>query len=84
MRVGQPAEIRRLAEIAGSENLLPKGFDPARRASDNIARKLYSVSGIPTFYIVDKEGKILYSGVGAGAATEFGLEKALTQAGLKP
>jgi len=61
-----------------------KVFDPAGGASDNIAKKLYSVSGIPTFYLVDQAGKILYSGVGSGSATESGLDQALAQAGLKP
>ncbi len=60
-----------------------KVFDPAGRAPENIAKHLYSVSGIPTFYLVDREGKILYSGVGAGPTTESGLDRALNQAGLK-
>lgn len=60
-----------------------KVFDPAGRAPDNIAKKLYSVSGIPTFYLIDREGKILYAGVGAGPKTEAGLDQALAAAGLK-
>ncbi|MBI5690312.1 MAG: TlpA family protein disulfide reductase [Verrucomicrobia bacterium] len=61
-----------------------KVFDPAARASaDSIARKLYSVSGIPTFYLIDAQGKILFSGVGSGPKTEAGLNDALKQAGFK-
>lgn len=60
-----------------------KVFDPAGRGSENIAKKLYSVSGIPTFYLIDRAGKILYSGVGSGPKTESGLNQALAQAGLK-
>ncbi|MBI5767116.1 MAG: TlpA family protein disulfide reductase [Verrucomicrobia bacterium] len=61
-----------------------KVFDPAARNSANsIARKLYRVSGIPTFYLVDREGKILFSGVGSGPATEKALDKALAAAGFK-
>lgn len=60
-----------------------KIFDPAGRDPQNIAKAKYSVSGIPTFYLVDKDGKILYSGVGSGPATESGLDKALAAAGFK-
>ena len=60
-----------------------KVFDPAGSAPYNIAKKLYAVSGIPTFYLIKPEGKILYSGVGSGPTTEAGLNRALTQAGLQ-
>jgi thiol-disulfide isomerase/thioredoxin len=60
-----------------------KVFDRAGRDRNNIAQKLYSVSGIPTFYLIGKDGKILYSDVGAGPKTEAGLDKALASAGLK-
>src|SRR4051812_2710890 len=60
-----------------------KVFDRAGHDPSNIAQKLYSVSGIPTFYLVDPEGKIVYSDVGAGPRTEGGLNKALASAGLK-
>jgi thiol-disulfide isomerase/thioredoxin len=40
------------------------GFDPKGRGDDNIAKKLYNVSGIPTTYIIDKEGKVAASVVG--------------------
>ncbi len=61
-----------------------KVFDRAGRAPDNIAKKLYNVSGIPTFYLVDQEGKIAYSGVGSGKSTEAGLAPGLGRLGLKP
>lgn len=61
-----------------------KVFDPAGKASANgIAKKLYKVSGIPTFYLVDREGKILYSGVGSGEKTQKSLDQALVAAGFK-
>jgi thiol-disulfide isomerase/thioredoxin len=60
-----------------------KVFDRDGRTPNNIASKLYRVSGIPTFYLVDREGKILYSGVGAGPSTEAGLDRALEKAGFK-
>ncbi len=60
-----------------------KVYDRAGRGADNIAKKLYHVSGIPTFYLVDQEGKIVYSGVGSGKQTESGLDAALAKLGLK-
>jgi thiol-disulfide isomerase/thioredoxin len=60
-----------------------KVYDRAGRAPSNIARTLYSVSGIPTFYLVDREGKIIYNGVGAGPRTEAALNGALKNAGFK-
>lgn len=60
-----------------------KVFDPAERAPNNIARGLYHVSGIPTFYLINKDGKILYTGVGSGDETESSLDDALREAGFK-
>ena len=60
-----------------------KVFDPAGRAPENIAKKLYSVSGIPTFYLIDRDGRILHSGVGSGPQTERALDAALQKTGLK-
>jgi thiol-disulfide isomerase/thioredoxin len=61
-----------------------KVFDSAGRNTRNsIASKLYSVSGIPTFYLVGQDGTVLYSGVGSGPTTEKGLDKALAAAGFK-
>lgn len=52
-----------------SYGLLLKGDDVA---------KDYKVSGIPTFYVIDRNGKISYVGVGAG--DESALEKAIEAA----
>jgi thiol-disulfide isomerase/thioredoxin len=68
-----------------------KVFDPVARSDrelprdkkTNIASKLYSVSGIPTFYLVDREGKILFSGVGSSPQTQSALDQALAAAGFK-
>jgi thiol-disulfide isomerase/thioredoxin len=61
-----------------------KVFDPAGRATAaSIATKQYRVSGIPTFYLIDRDGKILFAGVGSGARTEAALDRVLTAAGLK-
>ena len=42
----------------------PTAFDPAATQQDSIASKLYHVSGIPTQYVIDKDGKIAASTVG--------------------
>jgi thiol-disulfide isomerase/thioredoxin len=60
-----------------------KVFDPAARRGGDIAKKLYHVSGIPTFYLIDHHGMVAYAGVGAGRNTETGLAKALVSLGLK-
>jgi len=61
-----------------------KIFDPAGKASaTGIAKKLYGVSGIPTFYLIDKEGKVAFTGVGSGSGTEGALDTALAAAGFK-
>jgi peroxiredoxin len=49
----------------------PTAFDPAAREQDSIASKLYHVSGIPTQYVIDKEGKI--------AASTFGYDEGDTE-----
>jgi thiol-disulfide isomerase/thioredoxin len=60
-----------------------KVFDPAGRGPDrDIARGSYSVSGIPTFYLVGRGGLILYAGVGASPVTERNLDQALARAGF--
>jgi thiol-disulfide isomerase/thioredoxin len=61
-----------------------KVFDPAGRNTDrDIAKSLYSVSGIPTFYLVGKDGAILFAGAGAGPNTERALDRALARAGFR-
>jgi len=42
----------------------PTAFDPAGHGDLSIAPKLYHVSGIPTQYVIDKDGKIAASTVG--------------------
>jgi thiol-disulfide isomerase/thioredoxin len=61
----------------------PMAFDPAGRDDSNIAKSKYNVSGIPTFYIVDREGKIAGAFVGAGAAAKAGLDETLVKLGVK-
>ena len=49
---------------------------------DSAIMDQYAISVIPTFYLISPEGKVLYSGVGAGEDTENGLNAALTRAGF--
>ncbi len=52
-------------------------YDPAGRSNDSVAAKLYHVSGIPTTYILDKDGKVAASLVGYGGPSDHRLEAAL-------
>ncbi len=62
-----------------------KVFDPAGKTNNaaSIAKKLYNVSGIPTFYLIDKDGTIVFNGVGSGPQTEKALDRALAAVGFK-
>lgn len=62
---------------------IPFVFDPAGRDSaKSIAGSLYKVSGIPTKYLIDKEGKVLASFVGY-KENDTGVEDALAKIGVK-
>lgn len=62
---------------------IPFVFDPAGRDSaKSIAGSLYKVSGIPTKYVIDKEGKVLGSFVGY-SEKDTGVEDALAKIGIK-
>jgi thiol-disulfide isomerase/thioredoxin len=56
-------------------------FDPAGRGPENVAKKLYSVSGIPTTYVIDKNGKVVDAIVGY-RPNDTRLEEALKKAGV--
>lgn len=59
----------------------PTAFDPAGRGPDSIAHKLYNVSGIPTQYIIDKDGNVAASLVGYDE-NDHRLEAALGKLGI--
>ncbi len=52
------------------------------KGPNDIATKLYKVSGIPTQYVIDREGRITASFVGFGGPTDD-LEKAIAKADTK-
>jgi thiol-disulfide isomerase/thioredoxin len=56
-------------------------FDPAGRAPENIAKKFYQVSGIPTTYVIDRDGKVVDAIVGYREDDDR-LENALKKAGI--
>ena len=65
----------------------PLAFDPAGRDAENnnadsIASKHYNVTGIPTFYVIDRDGKVAASYVGNTAASKQGLRDTLTRLGV--
>lgn len=58
-------------------------FDPSGRKKPSVVNKLYHVSGIPTQYVIGKDGKVVTSFVGYGGPTS-GLADALTKATAAP
>lgn len=58
-------------------------FDPAGNGKTSIASSKFGVNGIPTTYVIDKEGRIVTSIVGFGGDEDHRLEDALTKLGVK-
>jgi thiol-disulfide isomerase/thioredoxin len=62
-------------------------FDPNERGSDTFDKRasssLYGVSGIPTQFVIGRDGKIVASIVGNGGDTDTRTEGALALAGVK-
>ena len=61
----------------------PAGRDTANNNADSIASKLYNVTGIPTFYIVDRDGKVAGAFVGNSPQTKQSLRDTLQRLGVK-
>jgi len=57
-------------------------YDPAGRGDNGIAKKLYNVSGIPTTYIIDKDGKVADAIVGYDDGDKR-VEEALKKLGVR-
>ncbi len=58
-------------------------IDPTKRGSPNVSNRLYNVTGIPTQYVIGKDGKVLASFLGYGGPTTD-LADALTKATATP
>ncbi|BDI28117.1 hypothetical protein CCAX7_001680 [Capsulimonas corticalis] len=61
----------------------PTAFDPAGRGDNEIAGTLYKVNGIPTQYVIDKQGKVAAVMIGYDGADDHHLEDALAAQGVK-
>jgi peroxiredoxin len=62
----------------------PFYFDPAGRAENqSISGRLFNVSGIPTVFIIDKEGKVAESIVGYAGESDKRVDQALAKLGVK-
>lgn len=59
----------------------PTAFDPAGRSPGGISGSLYKVTGIPTQYLIDKDGKVVTANVGYSDG-DHRLEAALTKLGF--
>lgn len=64
--------------LAHNPSSLPNLLDP-----QNSVANLYSVSSIPTFILISKEGKVAYTSNGFGDSVEAQLRAALKQEGLE-
>lgn len=60
----KPAYDKWVTENIGTVYHFPVAFDPAGRAKGNIAGSLYKVTGIPTQYVIDKNGNVAASTTG--------------------
>jgi peroxiredoxin/outer membrane lipoprotein-sorting protein len=60
----KPAYDKWVAKNIGTVYNFPVAFDPAGRGKGNIAGSLYKVTGIPTQYIIDKNGNVAASTIG--------------------
>jgi thiol-disulfide isomerase/thioredoxin len=60
-----------------------KVFDPAARDNSKSIAAPYKVSGIPSFFLVGRDGKILHSAVGNSDEVKTALAAALAAAGVK-
>ena len=66
-----------------SKYTFPVAFDPAGHAADkSIASSLYNVSGIPTTYIIDKNGNVAAAFIGYDGEKDKRLEAALKKLGV--
>jgi thiol-disulfide isomerase/thioredoxin len=60
----------------------PVALDPAGRGDSSIARSLFKVRGIPTTFVIDKEGKVAATIVGYSTGDKR-IEEALEKLGAK-
>lgn len=71
-----------IVKNSGTKYNFTFAFDPTGRGEGNVATYKYGVQGIPTMYVITRDGKIAAAIVGAG--NEATLEKVLVEQGIKP
>jgi peroxiredoxin len=64
---------------ANKQYNFPFAYDPAGRGATSIAKSQYMVSGIPTTYVIDPEGKISAAILGFDGLSDHRLEAALAK-----
>ena len=64
---------------ANKQYQFPFAYDPAGRGETSIAKSQYKVSGIPTTYVIDANGKIAATIVGFDGLSDHRLEAALAK-----
>ena len=64
---------------ANKQYQFPFAYDPAGRGEASIAKSQYKVSGIPTTYVIDTNGKIAATIVGFNGLSDHRLEAALAK-----
>ena len=58
--------------------------DPAEQGDERVSKKLYGVSGIPTQFVIGRDGKVAAALVGFGGEADHRLEEELAKLGVKP
>lgn len=66
----------------------PLAFDPAGRNNENqnadsIASRHYNVTGIPTFYVIGRDGRVVASYLGNSEQSKDGLRETLARLGVR-
>lgn len=77
----KPAFDTWAAKNAGTKYTFPIAFDPAGSGADNVAKR-FNVGGIPTQYIIDRDGKVVTALVGYYGDGDERLEDALKKEGV--
>ncbi|MEO7715244.1 MAG: TlpA disulfide reductase family protein [Capsulimonas sp.] len=78
---GKPEYTRWVKDNIGTKYNFPVAFDPSGKVGKGIAGGLYNVSGIPTQFVIDKDGKIAATFVGYGEGSHQ-MEDALGKLGV--
>lgn len=67
--------MEKLAKEFIEENQLTYRFVQDNEGDDAVVRKIYKVNGFPTTFIIDRNGRVIYSHLGFEAGDEEKLEE---------